>query len=288
MRFAAGLALWALLAGCNGKAPAADRPAHAAADTPAHAAADTPAAPSAPATVVPAVSRQLVLGTFDAWDATTVTLSRWQRGAEPGAAWTQVGEPWQAVLGVHGAAWGRGLHGGGAPAGEAGPVKREGDGRSPAGVFPLGDAFGYAPAPPRGARLPYHALTPDWKCIDDPRSSHYNQLLDTAGLTPDWSSFEKMRRDDDLYRWGVFVDHNHQAAAGAGSCIFLHVWRAAGRGTAGCTAMPRPRIESLIAWLDPAAHPVYALVPSARLAGLAGAWRLPRPPPPATDPPRQR
>ena len=301
---ALAIALGAVLAGCHGKATpptAPDDETHGAAavaadethgadaaeshgaaavaadETHGAAAVDSPA-------VVPAATRQLLLGTFDAWDATAVTLSRWQRSARPGAAWTQVGDSWQAVLGVHGAAWGRGLHGAGAPAGESGPVKREGDGKSPAGVFALGDAFGYAAAPPAGARLPYRALTPDWKCIDDPRSRHYNQLLDTAGLAPDWSSFETMRRDDDLYRFGVFVDHNQRAAPGAGSCIFLHVWRAADRGTAGCTAMPRPRIASLVAWLDPAAHPVYALVPSARRAALAGAWGLPSAPPPPPPP----
>jgi L,D-peptidoglycan transpeptidase YkuD (ErfK/YbiS/YcfS/YnhG family) len=89
-----------------------------------------------------------------------------------------------------------------------------------------------------------------------------------------------MRRDDDLYRWVVEVGHNGgggraAAVAGAGSCILLHVWQDADRGTAGCTAMPRQRIEELLAALDPAANPVFVLLPREVHAALRGAWRLP-------------
>ena len=162
----------------------------------------------------------------------------------------------------------------GAPAGRDGPIKREGDGKSPAGAFALGASYGYATRAPR-ARVSYTALDDSWQCVDDPRSSRYNRVLDAAGVTADWSSAETMRRADALYRWVVDVAHNPEAAPGAGSCIFLHVWSGPEGSTAGCTAMDRPVMERLLAWLDPAARPVFVLLPAAERAALRDAWALP-------------
>src|SRR5262249_47021952 len=44
---------------------------------------------------------------------------------------------------------------------------------------------------------------------------------------------------------------NAARARGAGSCIFLHVWRDAASPTVGCTAMAKPALAELLAWLDP-------------------------------------
>ena len=222
---------------------------------------------------IPAETRQLLVATIGGWDEVEAELKRFERDEK---GWKQVGEPWPAVIGVSGAAWGRGLHGTGAPAGQVGPVKVEGDGKSPAGVFPLGASFGYDAAPPRGARLSYTQVDKDWLCIDDGKSTHYNKVLDTAELKKDWSSFEAMRRKDELYRRVIVVDHNPEPAPGAGSCIFLHLWHGPdGGGTAGCTAMAPEPMEALMAWLDPAARPVYLLLPADRFAALRGPWALP-------------
>jgi zinc D-Ala-D-Ala dipeptidase len=222
---------------------------------------------------IPAETTQLLIATISGWDEVKAELKRFER---TDTGWKQVGDAWPAVIGVSGAAWGRGLHGSGAPAGQDGPVKKEGDGRSPAGVFALGASFGYDKAPPRGARLPYTQVDDDWLCIDDGRSSHYNRVLDTAELAKDWSSSEEMRRKDALYRRVIVVDHNPEPSPGAGSCIFLHIWHGPdGGGTAGCTAMAPAPMEALLAWLDPAARPVYVLLPADRAAALRASWRLP-------------
>jgi D-alanyl-D-alanine dipeptidase len=126
-----------------------------------------------------------------------------------------------------------------------------------------------------GARVSYAALDDSWVCVDDPRSSRYNRVFDAAGVMKDWSSAETMRRADELYRWVVVVDHNADATPGAGSCIFLHLWSGPEGGTAGCTAMDRPVMEELLAWLDPAARPVFVLLPEAELAALREGWALP-------------
>lgn len=218
-------------------------------------------------------ARQLVLVTVEDWNDVTGELSRYER--KPGGPWKPVGNPWPAVIGTKGSAWGRGLHGDKAPAGRSGPDKREGDGKSPAGAFALGGTFGYSASSVRNARAPYTQLDDTWVCVDDPKSSSYNRVLDKDGVTVDWKSFEHMRRRDDLYRWVVLVDHNPEATPSAGSCIFLHVWSSKNSGTAGCTAMDRKRIETLLAWLDPAAKPVLVLLPAAELAALRSPWALP-------------
>jgi L,D-peptidoglycan transpeptidase YkuD (ErfK/YbiS/YcfS/YnhG family) len=220
------------------------------------------------------LGKQVLLGISEGWDASKVALALYVR---EGDGWRQVGDGWDGVLGS-GSAWGRGLHGEGAPTGQDGPVKREGDGRSPAGVFALGPSYGYAKAHADG--LPYTALDAGWECVDDPASPHYNRVLDGRAVPRDWASSEAMRREDELYRWVVEVGHNGGGGRGAptaagGSCIFLHVWRSAEAPTVGCTAMARPRIERLLAALAPEAAPVYVLLPRAAYEALRGPWRLP-------------
>ncbi|HWM87525.1 MAG TPA: hypothetical protein VNO33_16845 [Kofleriaceae bacterium] len=263
MRRLIGLAI--AMVGCSAEPEKVEpRPAREARDV------GAPAVP--PATPLPAEARQLLLGVVDDWEDVTAELQRFERA---GQVWKPVGERWPAVIGSGGSGWGRGLHGQGAPGGRSGPAKREGDGKSPAGAFALGASFGYAARPVEGARAPYTQVDDSWVCVDDPRSAHYNRVLDAEGVKTDWSSNEQMRRHDELYRWVVLVDHNQEATAGAGSCIFLHLWRDADAGTAGCTAMDKPAMERLLAWLDPAARPAFVLLPAGELAALRESWALP-------------
>lgn len=172
-------------------------------------------------------------------------------------------------------AWGRGLHG---QPPLAGPVKREGDGKAPAGAFALPAAFGYAPAKRAGdLKLPYIAITDSVVGVDDLKSKHYNRILRVdASVKKDWTSQETMRRSDGLYEWGVVVGHNTDPIEpGAGSCIFLHIWRGPGQPTAGCTAMARDRIVALTRWLDAHARPVLVQLPREAYNPLAGLWGLP-------------
>jgi len=220
---------------------------------------------------IPADASQLVLVTSPGWDDVHATVRRYQR---EGGLWREVGAPIPAVLGRSGLAWGRGLHGDGAPAGRTGPVKVEGDGRSTAGVFRLGAVYGRDPAAPAGSVVPYTPLTATWRCVDDPASTHYNRVLDEAPVAKDWSSAEDMWATGSLYDLVVLVDHNDPPIAKRGSCIFLHVWRSAGDPTAGCTAMAKPALAELISWLRPG-QAVYLALPEAERVGLRGRWRLP-------------
>ena len=234
--------------------------------------AQPPASADAPLASDPPL--QAVVVTTDGWDATDAVLRRYER-PDARSPWRAVGGEVRAVVGRTGLAWGKGAH---VPAAAEGPVKREGDGKAPAGVFALSAAFGYAPADSaRWVRLPYHASDASVECVDDSGSRFYNRLVDRDTVAaPDWTSHEEMRRGDGLYRWGVLVDHNAAPPVPqGGSCIFLHVWREPGAPTVGCTAMDRGDLEAILRWLDPRARPVLVQAPRAEIGRLRSALRLP-------------
>ena len=222
---------------------------------------------------LPETTTQLLTAVPADWNAVTATLQLWHR--EKSAAWQRVGDPWTAVIGATGSAWGIGLHGDSLPIGRTGPLKREGDKKSPAGSFALRGAYGYAPNPPAGTRLPYTPTDDNTLCIDDPASLHYTTIVDKAATELDWHSAEQMHRKDTLYTWVIDVAHNPSHEPGDGSCIFLHVWKDAATPTVGCTAMPEDELARLLAELDPAQHPVFVLLPHDDYVALTAGWGLP-------------
>lgn len=230
------------------------------------------AAPARAQTAAPPL--QAVVSTTSGWDATTARVRLFARRTAT-APWVQVGGAMSASVGRGGLGWGAGVHD--TTAVGTGPVKREGDGRAPAGIFRLSSAFGYAPArDARWVRLPYHASDPSIECVDDTASRFYNQRVDRDTLSPDWSSHEEMRRADALYRWGVWVDHNTgPAVPGRGSCIFMHIRSRPGAPTVGCTAFAEEDLRRIVAWLDPRSRPVLVQLPEAEYGRLRERWKLP-------------
>ena len=71
-----------------------------------------------------------------------------------------------------------------------------------------------------------------------------------------------------MYRRGLLVDYPTDAKRRAGSCIFIHVWRSPTTGTAGCVAVPEPRVEALQAFAEGGA--ALAILPHAALGRLRG------------------
>jgi D-alanyl-D-alanine dipeptidase len=235
------------------------------------AAAGAQRAKRAASSVIPASARQLVLVVTPSWDTTSGTLRRFARSNGSGP-WRRVGAAVPVVVGASGLAWGADSLG---IADD--PHKREGDGRSPAGVFPLDGAFGFAPSSAMSQlRMPYVPLLAGTECVDDTASVHYNSVVDRDRVpNTDWNSSEHMRRIAQ-YQVGVLVGYNTQPVRkGHGSCIFLHIWDGPGSSTAGCTAFPRPDVERLVAWLDSAKHPVLVQLPAAEYARLKKGWALP-------------
>ena len=139
-----------------------------------------------------------------------------------------------------------------APSGE----KREGDGRTPPGIYYLGFTFGY---PPKiDSAMPYRPMTRSDIWVDDPASPDYNRLKKRGETKA--NSFEDMVLPDDRYKYGIVIRYNmDEVVPGHGSAIFLHVWKDAKTPTSGCVAISEENIVKLLKWLDPGKRPVIML-----------------------------
>ncbi len=141
--------------------------------------------------------------------------------------------------------------------------KREGDGKSPSGIFPLGIAFGYDPS--FTTKMAYQQATDDDFWVDDVNSEDYNKWVKGK---PHAASWEKMKRDDDQYKYGVVIEYNtNPIIKGKGSAIFLHVWKHGG-ATLGCVSMPEEMVLKILGWLDPAKKPLIIMGTESALRAL--------------------
>ena len=228
--------------------------------------------------VVPASCRQLVLVITDSMQDTLGTLMYFEREKNH-STWTRAGDTIAVAIGRHGLGWGRGLHHDKMSVDL--PLKEEGDGKSPAGVFTLSAVFGYKPVDQLSTiTMPYIHVTDMTECIDDPSSRYYNQFVSRDKIEQtghvDWQSSEKMSKAGIYYELGVVVDHNTDPIkSGAGSCIFLHNWAYQNETTAGCTAMSPQNMKKIAVWLEKAKHPVLVQLPKRSYADLKKPWNLP-------------
>ena len=222
-------------------------------------------------------SRQLMLVSAENWNSTQAQLCRLERDVE-GGDWTLIGAPIQVSLGKSGMAWGIGRHSLAIPEAR---MKREGDGCSPAGIFAITAIFADESQEKdwvQMAKLPYLSTHRSLKCIDDPHSRHYNQIVDQNTLSEiDWHSHEEMLRHDQRYAIGAVVAHNSgpSPACAAGSCIFLHVWQHEGMPTAGCTASSFSDMLTICRWLEGEKNPLLVQLPVSEYVRYQNAWGLP-------------
>jgi len=221
---------------------------------------------------LPAPLQALVV-TTPSWESIDGVVAGYERAYDE-ANWERRIECIPIVVGRNGMGWGIGMHPFPPP---EGPVKGEGDGRTPAGIFRLSSTFGYSPVEEISwIRMPYRQITASLLCIDDPGSACYNRIVDVKRVNADWRSHEKMFRVDERYHYGIVVDHNvDPVVAGRGSCIFMHIWGDPPRATEGCTAMASNHLERLLLWLDPASMPILIQLPGQEYERLKGPWCLP-------------
>lgn len=221
---------------------------------------------------IPSGSSQVIVGTSDGWNSSHVKLALYEK---QGGKWVTVGPGWSGRLGKNGLVWGLGLN----PLPEGAKIKREGDGRAPAGVFDLGGAWGYAPSIQKAPSLSYVQVTSRDLWYEDVNSPLYNQYL-RIDHDPSTTAEKKaqMKQGDAAHSLKLFIAHNAypRTQAGAGSSIFFHIWRnGGGSATAGCTTMAEENLKRLIASIDPAKRPLYVLLPQAEYERLRPEWKLP-------------
>ncbi len=193
----------------------------------------------------PPGSRQAIIVEANPHHKTRAHLSFWEKH---GNAWQKIyASP--AMIGRQGMA--------------AGGAKKEGDGKTPSGVYNLTSAFGYYPAVKTG--LPYQQTHADDFWVDDVDSDQYNQWVKgvpngTPNGTPRAKSYETLLRQDHLYKLAVVIDYNMDPVVpGAGSAIFMHIWRRWDHATAGCVALSERNLRRILKRLDQKSKPVILL-----------------------------
>jgi len=223
---------------------------------------------------IPSSCQQTILVVTASADANTGTMYYFERRNSV-SKWESTLEISQVAIGKNGLAWGRGLHKEGSPKGF--PIKKEGDGKSPAGIFSLSSIFGYqSEAEWGGFKMPYLRLNEMIECIDDASSQNYNSIVSNDTMEIDWSSSEKMASMGIFYKLGVTVDHNKNPMEnGAGSCIFIHNWKSPFGTTAGCTAMDSDNMKKTAFWLDADKSPLLIQLTEAQYSNLKNKWLLP-------------
>ena len=115
--------------------------------------------------------------------------------------------------------------------------EKEGDGKTPTGVFSFYKAFGINSDPGITA-LPYLQIDKTHRWVDDSNSVYYNQLVSTEDVEPDWDSSEHLYKSTYSYKYVLALDYNKECEPGLGSAIFLHCPSKGFKYTSGCIAIP--------------------------------------------------
>lgn len=164
-------------------------------------------------------------------------------------------KPTQVNIGKNGLGWGLGFRN--IPHNISEVTKYEGDKKAPIGIFKLSKTFGYSKK--SHYEMPYIYASKNLICVDDSESKEYNKITYLDTIKP--KSFEYMKRHDDKYRLGIFVEHNPQQSKKRGSCIFIHTQIKEKDPTVGCTSMPYEHLEKIVNWLDKKKNPILIQIP---------------------------
>jgi len=182
-----------------------------------------------------ASARRLVLVITATLSSATATVERFERAA-PNAPWQLSGGAATALIGHKGLGWAHAFR---AFARKGEPVKVEGDKRTPAGFYKIGESFGFAVSDRAG----YLRITDGMTCVNDLSSPAYNTIATRAEIGSKVHG-ENMWRVPEYAR-GLLVEYPTDRKARAGSCIFIHLQLPGKTGTGGCVALPEPQLEAV-------------------------------------------
>jgi L,D-peptidoglycan transpeptidase YkuD (ErfK/YbiS/YcfS/YnhG family) len=129
--------------------------------------------------------------------------------------------------------------------------KYEGDGRTPTGLYRLGQLFCYKKE--IDTQMPFILTTKEDKWIDDPESEDYNKYIrgDTKA-----ESYENLLLNSNVYKYCMVIEYNmHPVIKGKGSAIFFHLSTEPSGPTAGCVAIKESDMKLILEWLHPEKNP---------------------------------
>ena len=127
--------------------------------------------------------------------------------------------------------------------------KREGDGKTPVGVFSFVKAFGILENP--GAKLEYTKVNESHYWVDDSASKYYNQFVVVEEVKQDWVSAEHILEYGESYHYVLATSFNSERISGAGSAVFLHCTSDEADVTAGCIAVPEVYMREIMKRVEP-------------------------------------
>lgn len=126
---------------------------------------------------------------------------------------------------------------------------KEGDGKTPVGVFRFTKAFGILENP--GANMEYTQVNENHYWVDDASSKYYNQFISTNDVEPDWSSAEHILDYGKSYHYVLATSYNMERIPGKGSAVFLHCTSEQSEATAGCVAVPELYMREIMRRVKP-------------------------------------
>ena len=124
---------------------------------------------------------------------------------------------------------------------------KEGDEKTPVGIFSLTSAFGIKDNP--GARMDYVKIHPNLYWCGDEHA--YNRLIDIRE-TPHECLGEHLIEFAPHYHYGFFTDFNRECVYGRGSAIFFHC-SGPKPYTGGCVAVAEENMVFLLQRTEPGA-----------------------------------
>ena len=129
---------------------------------------------------------------------------------------------------------------------------REGDAKTPVGIFHFNRAFGIADDP--GCAIPYVKVDQDTYWSGDPRDGYrYNELVnlkDLPGLDLESGDSEHIIDYPYHYQYCLNISYNEEGTPGLGSAIFLHCLAPAKPVTGGCVSIPEDHMRFVMQKVD--------------------------------------
>ena len=126
---------------------------------------------------------------------------------------------------------------------------REGDAKTPCGVYTFTMAFGINEDP--GSPMGYTKVDDSHYWVGDSKSDKYNQFVSTR----DYDTFDRNESEhiidyDMAYKYCLNISYNEDGTPGRGSAIFLHCYTK-NKFTGGCVSLPEDVMREVVRHVKP-------------------------------------